>query len=188
MVFDPGVSTKDGALGLGHVAVADVRDNSLYAAAGNVLYRFSPMRENTGQWKLPASINTLLSAMDSIWIGSGSQLYRLQDGKLTFFADLPGVLGFAGPIFCISNLDIFAANGTVYRSVESGPAPTPKPFVAEQEHLLTPDKFLGVAMVKSGMLAAGIYCADNDTQDLYTMAVNPAQPGNMSLIRMVPLH
>lgn len=182
LVFDTGITN------LGErSAVSDGR-GQLYAAAGTTLSRVGALRV-ASSWTFPERINTLVYTGNALWIGAGATVYKLSGDTVTSYVTLSG--GLVGlsqePTFCISNLNLYAANGLVYKSITAGDAPpTPTPYINSTG---APDTRSALSIqVTGGNYVGGVYCADDLNSLVFTKIVDPANPpGGLQLLKIWPL-
>jgi hypothetical protein len=174
---------------LGQIAaVSDENDLVLYASSGNTLYRISA----TGQavtWNLPASVNTLVSSLGAIWVGAGNTIYQINGDAMSTYAVIPNILGLNSSIFCINNLDLYAADGSVFPGISSGSAaPSPRSFLATSEAGLSTAETIQLGAVKSGLMGGGIYCGNNVDNNVYAQVVDMNAPSaGLQLMRILAL-
>jgi hypothetical protein len=167
-------------------AVADESDLALYVSAGSELFRINS-NGSVVSWEMPNRVNTLISALGSIWVGAGDTVYRITGDNMKAYTQISGVLGVTDPIFCISKNDLFAADGMVYRNIEFGTPPLAQSFLATSEISMLPIKDLvSLSTVKSGMGAAGVYCGNSQDQDIFARTIDPVT-GDWQLVRILPL-
>lgn len=178
---------NSGVASLGSVAaVVDDSGAFLFASAGTTLYRISASGQAV-TWSMPGYVNTLISAMGSVWVGAGNTIFKVSGDSMTQFATIPLVLGINKPIFCINKEDLYAGNGTVFRGVKSGAAPTPTSFLATSESGLSLTDLTQLGAAKSGLLSIGPYCGNSLDADVFTQVVDASAPTKLSLIRISAL-
>ena len=102
----------------------------------------------------------------------------------TLSGGLVGISAVA-PTFCVSNSNLYGANGMVYRSITAGSAaPTPVSYLksGSQAEL---SSFMASQITSGAFGAAGVYCSDNIDQFVFTVLVD--QSGVGQLVKVRPL-
>lgn len=184
--FDPIKDTEITNLGqTGNLAVAD-GNGKLYAASANTLAKITLSGE-LSTWDLPDVVNTLVYAANTLWVGAGGKIYRLNGDTLQRYATQGALIGIgASRTFCVSNNNLYAADGMVYKNISAGgAAPTPVSYLKSTDQA-DMSSFLA-SQVTSGHLTGGVYCSDNVEEFVYTQIVDPAKPGGLQLIEIRPL-
>jgi hypothetical protein len=174
---------------LGEIAAISDSDGTLFAASGSTLVR-TDMAGGVGRWNLPSNINTLVSALGTVWVGAGSTIYKLSGSNLSPYADVPNIFGLQKPIFCISNLDMYTANGTAFKGIDSSRvAPTPESFISTAGTVgVSASELALLTIARGGLIGAGVYCADNVDEFVFTQAVDFINPGaGLQLVKIRPL-
>ncbi len=167
-------------------AVADESDLVLYAATGRQLYRIGADKK-VAIWEFPAPVLTLVSALGATWIGAGTTIYKMTGDTITQYAVLPNLLLGPSPMFCINKQDLYAANATVYKGVQFGPAPESRPFLSSSELGMSQADQQLVISAKVGLGSFGVHCGNGVDANIFTKSVTSANPSTFTMIRVVPL-
>ena len=178
-----------GLSNLGQNSSTAVADGTgiLYASSGSTLARVTVTKE-LKTWPIPDRVTTLVWAANTLWIGAGDKVYRLSGDSVELYATLSGGLvgiSAVAPTFCVSNSNLYGANGMVYRSITSGSAaPTPVSYLksGSQADL---SSFMASQITSGAFGAAGVYCSDNIDQFVFTVLVD--QSGVGQLVKVRPL-
>lgn len=174
---------------LGEAAAISDSSGTLYAASGSTLVRVT-MSGSVSRWDMPSNINTLVSALGTVWVGAGSTIYRITGSSIGTYAQVPNILGLQAPIFCISNLDMYTANGNVIKGIDSSTAaPTAQSFISTSATTSASASDLTLmTQAKSGMMSSGVFCADNVDEFVFTSVVDFTNPAaGLQLMKIRPL-
>lgn len=165
-------------------AVAD-GTGILYASSGSTLARVTLSKE-LSTWSMPDRVNTLVWAANTLWIGAGDKVYRLSGDSVQHYATLSGgLVGISAiaPTFCVSNDNLYGANGMVYRSISAGSsAPTPASYVKSGSQV-DASSYMASQITSGAFAGAGVYCSDNIDQFVFTILVDQSVVGQLVKIR-----
>ncbi|OBV39841.1 hypothetical protein [Janthinobacterium psychrotolerans] len=172
---------------LGQTAAASMDDDVvLFASSGSDLVRVTPQGQ-VSTWTLPGRITVIKAGLGAMWVGTGDTIYRLDNDSLSTYAQVSGgVSAILGPLFCLSNNDIFTSKGLAYMDVGSGPAPTPRSYLSTSEVGLSAADMGKLQSMKGGMGGSGVFCGNTLDQEVYTYSLD-LQTSKQMITKVIPI-
>lgn len=131
------------------------------------------------------TVNTLIHAFDTLWIGYGAQVIALTGSKLTPFTQIPGLLPTHTQTFCLAGAVMYLANGEVIRDISAAPQ-APAAFLQNGKPPEDAEEMQKLIELKSA-LGVGIYCAAEQGFGQHVYALAPDQKsGDLRIYKIVP--